>query len=61
VLFGPKLPPLKNVFYYRTKDGTETDLAIAHYNQPEEIIEVKLLSEPKVIKSLLNNMKDIAV
>jgi predicted AAA+ superfamily ATPase len=55
------LPEQKNVFYYRTQDGTEADLVIARYNQPEEIIEVKLHSEPKVTKSLLNSMNDLAV
>jgi hypothetical protein len=55
------LPDQKNVFYYRTQDGTEADLVIARYNQPEEIIEVKLHSEPKVTKSLLNSMKDLGV
>ncbi len=51
----------KNFYYYRTQDGTEADLVIAHYNKPVQIVEVKMNSEPQVSKGLLNSMEDLKV
>lgn len=51
----------KTFFYYRTQDGTEADLVIAHYNKPTHIVEVKMNSSPQVSKSLMNSMEDLSV
>jgi len=51
-----------NTFYhYRTQGGTEADLVIARYNKPMHIVEIKIGSEPRVSKSLLNSMVDLGV
>jgi len=51
----------KTFFYYRTQDGTEADLVIAHYNKPTHIVEVKMNSSPQVSKSLMNSMEDLSI
>lgn len=51
----------KTFFYYRTQDGAEADLVIAHYNKPTHIIEVKMNSSPQVSKSLMNSMEDLSI
>lgn len=51
----------KNFYYYRTQDGTEADLVIAHYNKPTHIVEVKMSSQPQMTKSLINSMEDLGV
>jgi predicted AAA+ superfamily ATPase len=56
-----KIGDAKNYFYYRTQDGTEADLVICHYDKPEQIIEVKMNSDAKITKSLLNSMADLKV
>jgi predicted AAA+ superfamily ATPase len=56
-----KIGDAKNYFYYRTQDGTEADLVICHYDKPEQIVEVKMNSDAKITKSLLNSMTDLKV
>ncbi len=51
----------KNFYHYRTQGGTEADLVIARYNKPLHIVEIKMGSEPRVSKSLLNSMVDLGV
>lgn len=46
-------------FFYRTQDGTETDLLMVQGNKPKFNIEIKFTSSPKLTKGLTTAIKDL--
>ena len=49
----------KELFFYRTQDGTEADLAVASGGAPKSLVEIKFSTTPKLGKSFHNAIDDL--
>lgn len=46
------LPPLCEMCFYRTQDGTEADIVLVKGGKPDVLVEIKYSSAPKITKSM---------
>jgi predicted AAA+ superfamily ATPase len=53
------LPPLSEMCFYRTQDGTEADIVIVKGGKPDVLVEIKYSSSPKITKSMRTAAADL--